>query len=213
MEEKLYECVVNRIEQAELFTRKFGTFAKADYELLMFTAYLDSIDENAKDYDLSVALGITESKARTLRVKSQLLYPREIDWVGNVATALKHGLYEDGMITITIEDPNVWNRVKNEIEKKFGTVNLSLNSKHLVLPVESFILLAACAEEDTSEAISNLKSLIRQQQTCNETIETKGFKQRFLQPVSDVASFIENAKTIFEAGKPIIRALLLLIGA
>ena len=34
----------NRIQESELFSKRFGTFSKSDYEVLMFTIYLDSLD-------------------------------------------------------------------------------------------------------------------------------------------------------------------------
>ena len=38
---KLNDHLLTRIEQSELFTNRFGSFNKSDYEVLMFTAYLD----------------------------------------------------------------------------------------------------------------------------------------------------------------------------
>ena len=60
------EILTNRIEEAELFTKRFGSFSKADYEVLMFTIYLDSLCGEVRDYDISIDLGITESKVRNL---------------------------------------------------------------------------------------------------------------------------------------------------
>ena len=57
---KLNEKLPALIERSGLFTNRFGSFNKSDYEVLMFTAYLDSLDENEiNDYEISIDLGIT----------------------------------------------------------------------------------------------------------------------------------------------------------
>ena len=56
----------------------------------MFTVYLDSLEELVRDYDVSIALGITEcNKVRSFRIKSQLLYPKELNQADNLATSIK----------------------------------------------------------------------------------------------------------------------------
>lgn len=40
-QKKLKDNLYNRIVEAKLFTNQFGSFNKADYEVLMFTVYLD----------------------------------------------------------------------------------------------------------------------------------------------------------------------------
>ena len=89
----MWDSIVERVQEAEVFTRKFGSFSKSDYEVLMFTVYLDSLKEPVRDYDISITLGITESKVRSLRVRSQLLYPRDFDWKEELAKSIENGYY------------------------------------------------------------------------------------------------------------------------
>lgn len=201
-----------RIEEAELFSKHFGSFTKSDYEVLMFTIFLDSMDDEVRDYDISIALGITESKVRTLRVKSQLLYPRELKWVEQLTSALDHGLYVDGMITITLENPSVRNMIRNEVESKYGTVNISLNSKQLVLPVESYLLLAACAEKDTDTVLQELNKQFIKDEEIIGGIQKEKFKARIFKNVNNVAEAIQNVIALFTYGRPIIEAVIRLIG-
>ena len=142
------EKLVNRLEEAELYTNKFGTFAKSDFELLMFTIYLDMLTEEPKDYEISVALGIPESKVRNLRLKSQLRYPRRITWEDEFEKALRKGFYNKNTqtVTIMIEDPAIQNMIKYQIEKSNGMVDRSLNMKHLVMPIDSVVALAMESE-------------------------------------------------------------------
>lgn len=60
----------------------FGTMQKSDFDLLMFSIYLERILEKSEDeietfsdYELSKLLGITQSRVSTLKVKKQLRYP------------------------------------------------------------------------------------------------------------------------------------------
>lgn len=207
----LKENLAKRINEAELFTKDFGSFSKADYEVLMFTVFLDCIEGEPKDYEISIQLGIPESKVRSLRLKSQLQYPRDIKWEENLVTAIEHGTYDNvtKMITVTIEDPSVRNKIRFEVESRFGTVNLSLNSKHLVLPVESFLILAACAEKDTDATLKKLNKELKKSRLGE--IEKGNIKNRVLKTVSDIGSFLGSITTVYTAGAAIITAVSSLI--
>ena len=209
---KLNDHLLTRIEQSELFTNRFGSFNKSDYEVLMFTAYLDSLDENEiNDYEISIDLGITESKVRNLRIKSQLQYPREIKWEEKLASAIEKGTYDpvQKQVTITIEDPSVRNRIRYEVESRFGTVNLSLNSKQLVLPVESFLILAACAEKDSDAVLDKFNDEL--QKSGVGRIEKGQFKTRIFNTASQTVSILSSLLTICSGGQPVLRALIQLI--
>ena len=207
------ELLMNRILESEVFTRKFGTFTKSDYEILMFTIFMDSQRSNIRDYDVSIALGIPESKVRNLRVKSQLLYPREINWIDELNSAIMHGYYDSstGSITVTIEDPSVQSLLKNKVEENYGVVSLTLNNKQLVLPIESFLLLAAFSEENPDYVIESLNSLLRKETKNKYKIENKSLKEKFLKNVPDMVGFVSNALSIYSTGKPIVQAIISII--
>ena len=208
---KLQASILNRIEEAELFTKRFASFSKTDYEVLMFTVFLDCQEDDVRDYDISIDLGIPESKVRTLREKSQLQYPREIRWKEKLVTAIEHGSYDTTtkMVTISIEDPSVRNRIRYEVESKYGTIIFSLNNKHLILPVESFLILAACAEEDTDAIIKKLNKELKKSKVGE--IEKGNLKSRFLKNVDGIGSFIENLGSIYNGGAAIISVVAKLI--
>lgn len=210
---EMKECLYNRTMEAELFSRRFGSFSKNDYEVLMFTVYLDSLRVPARDYEISVDLGITESKVRNLRVKSQLMYPKKIDWTNELVKSLKQGSYDPvtRQVTIMFEDPSIQNYMRNEIEKSFNNVGKTFNSKQLVLPIESFMLLAAIAEENPDKVIGQLNARLQKETKSIKKIEGKAFKVSFLKAVPDVSSFISNCLSIYTMGRPIIENLLQLI--
>ena len=198
-----------RIDEAGVFTNRFGSFNKSDYELLMFTVYLDSQRKTIRDYDISIELGIPESKVRSLRLKSQLLYPREIDWIKEVKKAIESGYYDESTrkITITIEDPFVKNLIKNKVEEGYGTVGISLNSKHLVLPIESFLLLAAEAEKKPSEVYKKLNELVKKEIKGAGKIEKGKMKKFVLKDIPNLATFLAAASTFYSTAGEIITAL------
>ena len=47
---------LKRMQEADLFTRRFGSFSKTDYEVLMFTIFLDSLPTPLRDYDIRISL-------------------------------------------------------------------------------------------------------------------------------------------------------------
>lgn len=98
----------------------------------MFTIYLDSLPKcQIYDYIISQQLEITERKVRNLRIKSQLLYPKEIYWEEVLASAIRTGSYneKDNTITITIEDPSCHARIRYEIESAYGTASSYIATK------------------------------------------------------------------------------------
>ena len=200
------EKLNSRIEEARLFTNRFGSFSKSDYEVLMFTVYLDSLSKPIYDFEISRDLGITEQKVRNLRVKSQLMYPREINWVDQIKQAIEHGTCHDGMITITLEDPSVRNLLKHKVESKSVPVHLSLNNKQLILPLKNWLTVAACAEDDTDKVISavneNLKS--------NKDIKKNKTGDVILEG-ANIAQILQAVVTIYNVGKPIIEAVIELV--
>lgn len=202
--------LLKRMQEAELFTRRFGSFSKTDYEVLMFTIFLDSLPLPLRNYDISIALGITESKVRNLRVKSQLMYPRKLEWAEELVKSIEHGYYDrtTGQITVTFEDPSIQNLMKNKIEESFGTVGQTLNIKQLVLPIESFLLLAAFAEQDEDDILSKLNMKLAKESARATVIEKKKFKARFMKEVPDAVSFISSLLTIYNVGRPIVEAVL-----
>ena len=176
----------------------------------MFTIFLDSTTEPLRDYDISIALGITESKVRNLRVKSQLMYPRKLEWTEELTKSIEHGYYDKttGQITVTFEDPSIQNLMKNKIEESFGTVGQTLIVKQLVLPVESFLLLAAFAEQDENNVLTKLNEALAKESANVATIEKKKFKERFMSGIPDAVSFVSSLLTIYSAGRPIVEAVL-----
>lgn len=206
------EIIANRLETAELFTRRFGSFAKSDYEILMFSIYLDLHDKPIRDYDMSLALGITESKVRSLRIKSQLYYPKELNWQDELCKALNKSSLDKRNLTITvmIEDPSVQSLLKSKIEEMYATVHLSLNAKLMTLPVESYLLLAMELEEDRDVALQKLNQKWQQDNKDAEAITKETLITRIWNTTKSLTSLqglVKASKLLFPAAAPILEIL------
>ncbi len=127
----------------------FGSTLKADFDVLMFSVYLEQIlkkDEaqmqKYSDYTLSKSLGITQSKVSSLKVKKQLIYPFDgFDWKVSFERVCKNARYENGKIKIHIPDKNLYLELKNAVEENGGFVEVQLNPTLLQLSPEHFINL------------------------------------------------------------------------
>lgn len=211
------KIIMSRLEEAELFTKRFGSFSKSDYEVLMFSIYRDLQEKPLRDYEMSLALGLTESKIRLLRVKSQLCYPKELDWKDELSKALRRGNFDEKDLTITImiEDPSVHNLLKSIIEEMYGTVRLSINAKLMTLPVESYLLLAMELEEDRDAALQKLNQKWKQDHKDAEDITKETLVKRLWNKAKDVSTLQKLLKVsalAFPAAAPILEVLEAVIG-
>lgn len=210
--EVLKDNAYKMFEEAELFTRRFGSFNKQDFEVMLFTIYMDSYDGEPRDYDISVALGITESRARNLRVKLQLMYPRSINEIDALTTAINGGHYHSDTrdVTITIENPSVRNSIKNKLELENFNVGLTLNNKQLVLPIESIVIIAAILDIDSDKVFANLKEELKKENIDISKIEGKKFKEKFFDSIDTadkLVSILSNIKSSYFNASAIIVAL------
>lgn len=208
----LQDNLMKRFEEVGVFTRKFGSFSKADFELLLFTAYLDSYEETVRDYDLSLQLGITETKARNLRIKSQLLYPKDIDEAKELAEAISSGRFNPYTreITITIENPSVRNSIKNTVESSNHNVGISLNSKQLILPVESIVILAILLDESKDDLFERIRTKFNKETVDISKIEKGNYKDRFFKNISsinEITSVCNSIVPFFTNSAQVIQSL------
>ena len=74
--------------------------------------------------------------------------------------------------------------------------------------IESFLLLAAFAEQDEDDILSKLNMKLAKESARATVIEKKKFKARFMKEVPDAVSFISSLLTIYNVGRPIVEAVL-----
>ncbi|MCD8383408.1 MAG: hypothetical protein LUC39_00390 [Clostridiales bacterium] len=196
----------------KFYDSNFGQMSKSDLEVLLFGLYIDRILEQGEynfraysDYKLSKELGIPESRIRTLKVKKQLQYPRELCWVESLANVSKNAQYENGKIKIQIPDINHFNEIKNAVEEMGGYIDISLTPKLLQISPGYFLdlLVMAEAEENRDTLRKELREKIRLGNKDQEYLETESFgklAEKFsrdvaVNTISDVLSSLIEGKS------------------
>ena len=125
----------------------FGSMSKADFDVLMFSIYLDQILDKSEadmnsysDYKLSKLLGITQSRISSLKVKKELKYPYAgFDWKQSFLRLSENARFENGKIKINIPDKNLYIEIKNFIESNGGFVETQLSPSLLQISPEYYL--------------------------------------------------------------------------
>ena len=165
----------------------FGTFSKAEMDLLMFSFYIDQLIKDNEtnfsaysDYTLSKQLGITQTQVSNLKVKKELKYHNEdFDWEKSFAQVMKNAWYEGESIKLHIPDRNLYIEIKNAIEERGGYVDVQLNRNLLKVPISCFLdLLIDIENPDSKEAfIADIKKKIKETNLIDEDINKKEIKE------------------------------------
>lgn len=168
----------------------FGTMLKSDFEVLLFSIYLDRILDRSgnemnsySDYTLSKQLGITESRVRSLKVKKDLRYHyEELDWKESFLRVIKNMRYENGYFKISIPDPNLYLELRNYIEVKGGYIEASLNQKLLTIPAEFFLNMVLdlyAGEEERKQVVSKINKYLREKKIDEIDLNKETLDHRF----------------------------------
>lgn len=161
-----------RMISARYFERNFGTMAKTDFETLLFSIYIEHLLDNNQpfdDYAMSKALGITQSKVRTLKLRKELQYPRaKFDWIKAFADDLKRASFdaESKKVRVLISDVNVLTELRYFMEKNGWYDEYQLNPRLFQCRVDFFLnIISKLAEESLSlddEAERAIKEIEKQ---------------------------------------------------
>ncbi len=131
---------------AHYYQGNFGSFSKSDLEVLLFTILLNhciNTNRGIDDYTLSKILGITQSRVRTLKQKSQLQYPTDFSWEDSFVSCLKNAKYDDvkKLVKVSIPEVNVLIELRHFIEVHGWLDEYQLNPKLFQCPLDQFMLL------------------------------------------------------------------------
>lgn len=184
--EKYNQLFCNEHIKAEAFDKiaekfynsNFGSISKSDFEVLMFSIYIERILENNEDdfnsysdYTLSKDLGITQSRVSSLKVRKELIYPyKNFSWVDSFSRISKNAVYEDGKIKIFIPDKNLYIELKHAIEQANGFVETQLTTNLLQVRPEYFLDLMIELSDEKDKKILR-KQIRKTVQAKNEGIE------------------------------------------
>lgn len=177
------------------YDKNFGTMQKSDFDVLMFSIYIEQIFKNTgndfnsySDYTLSKELGITQQRINSLKQKKELKYPQKnFDWKIAFETYLKKSKYTDNKIKVYIPDPNVYLEIKNIVEMNGGIVDIKRNKSILQLSPADFIeLVFVISNQDENERedlkkryIQQLKEASKDNEEIVEAIEHKNINEVF----------------------------------
>ena len=158
-----------RMVSARYFERNFGTMAKTDFETLLFSIYIEHLLDNNQpfdDYTMSKALGITQSKVRTLKLRKELQYPREkFDWTTAFADDLKRASFDAESKKVR-PDVNVLTELRYFVEKNGWYDEYQLNPRLFQCRVDFFLnIISELAKESLSlddEAEKTIKEIEKQ---------------------------------------------------
>ena len=209
------------------YKNNFGTFSKADCDLLMFSFYIekmvrDNSDDNnvvnyniCSDYTIAKELGITPQKVRNLKIKKQLVYPITFDWKKSLASLLKNARYDDDTkkITLMIPDPNLLYEIEAFLEEHGGYICTQLNKKLLQVRVEYFFELAVLCEEKKNQdkIIKAIKKELKEKNKSEKAFDDKNIGKSLLDVGVSVTSILDNVSSLFSPGNIIKEAVLKII--
>lgn len=145
----------------------FGSMSKADFDVLMFSIYLDRILETSEadinsysDYRLSKLLGITQTRICSLKVKKELKYPYAgFNWKESFMRLSENARYDKGKIKINIPDKNLYIEIKNFIESNGGFIETQLSPTLLQISPEFYLDLMYEIVDDDNEIVDDDKKL------------------------------------------------------
>ena len=139
------------------FNRNFGTMAKADFEVLLFSIYIEHcLDAQIPfdDYTLSKQLGITQSRVRSLKLKKELTIPRKgFDWKQNFVEQIWTARYDEvkHLVKMNISDVNVLTELRHFMEDNGWFDEYQLNPKLFQCRLDIFICLCEKLGNDNSD--------------------------------------------------------------
>lgn len=203
-----FDLLANRF-----YEHNFGQISKADFEVLMFKIYLDDLhrsNEDDSDFVLATALGITESKVRSLKVKKELQYPDNgIGWKSTFIRSIQYAAYDEknDLVKLAVVDPNVKRNLDHSIDELHIYSEAQLNGKLLQMRPDHFIRLIESLSNDLGNNGFDRKKLVTQikDSTVANTFASAGILQR-LEAGEAVKDLIQDI--LKASGKTGIRLLL-----
>lgn len=173
------------IEKATAFDRvadryfkgNFGSMSKADLEVLLFTIFLEHCRNTglrSDDYTLSKLLGITQSRIRSFKQRSQLQYPSvDLSWQSCFVECIKNARYDEtkGLVKVSVPEVNVLIELRQFMLEQGWYDEYQLNPKLFQCRLDIFVLLCGRLEgglesfsDETKKQIEKLKKELPEEQ-------------------------------------------------
>lgn len=205
---------------AELFYyQNFGAATKSEIELLMFSIFMDAMIEKHKnaentldynacsDYEMGKILGVPQDKVRTLKVKKQARYPVEFDWYKSLLSIQDKIVYDEQKkkVIIPMPDPNLYNEIRNFVEKEGGYIEIQRGQNYLQMRPEYLFMALYYKIDNEQDKAAVRENFSKKLRTHNEKTNIESIKtDRELeeaaraQTESNVANLLDVFKTSLE---------------
>ncbi len=208
------------------FNKNFGSLSKSDFEVLLFSEYIEHFINNSmnySDYALSKELGITQNRVRALKEKKELKYPNEgFDWRNGLIDPLKTAKYDKltHTVKLIIPDVNVQIEFRNYVESNGWYDEFSLNKKLSVIPISGFVEIWGKDIEYNDEVKNHINEICK----ANPELLSKDFmdfmadfskeslKSFLMKGSAEVIKLILGALPFGSLAKPAINLLIKALG-
>ncbi len=146
--------------------RGFGSMNKNDFEVWIFN-YLLQNNLNAKtNFDISVELGIPESKVKRLRYEASLKYgkPKNTDQYNEAFLSLLENVNlkkgSGDIIQFAVEDLQLRKYLDSVLKKKGHFSDTSFNTEVVSITLEDLAVLldATCSQQDKEKILKKAKN-------------------------------------------------------
>ncbi len=172
---------------ARFYDGNFGQMSKSDFETLLFHLYIEECLKKSlpfDDYTLSRALGITQSRIRTLKVKKELQYPHEgFEWKKAFIGYIKHAKYDEAtrLVKMTVPDVNVLIELRYHMETHGWYDEYQLNPKLFQCRLDIFLELCSSFEDEQELQLdSNAEKALKELQKKVESQKEKTALQKII---------------------------------
>ena len=181
------------------FDRNFGTMSKTDFETLLFHIYMEHLLRNNEafdDYTVSKALGITQSKVRSLKMRKELQYPNfsATGWKEQVLVALEGAKYDEPtkQVQMFISENTVLVELRHFLESNGGFDTYTLNPKLFSCRVDHLVMLFDKLSDNRAELSDEQKKKLEQ-------LEAKGTDKSAIEKICSGA-YADGLRELVLAG-------------
>lgn len=188
--------LVSTIEE-ECLNQNFGTLYKADFDLLIFHHYMESIrksEVSLTNYEISKQLGITVQRVVSLKDKEASRYPYDgASWRKEFLECFGTSYVSDDKLVINITDRRLYRELESYLEKQGIATEYDLNPSVFKAEPERFIEVIKKLYPGNEKIIEEIEEIAKRNSLLEEEEEGKT-------GVTNIRKFVvEFAKDILAA--------------
>lgn len=195
--------------------KNFGLMIKSEFEVILFYHIMQELlnelpkdketEKFISDYDLSMTLGITESKVRNLRTRAHIYFgeDKKESWKSRFKSLINNEEYisynpSNYLVEMLIPDVTLIAEIRHCLETYHLYDEVVKNSHLFKCPLKTFIKLCQIVNSPDDSAISSapkIKSLEALPQDIKEKLKSAGidiFKDLAVDSINNVFKILGN---------------------